>query len=85
VLKKRFLGLASNYFLRRMTMAVSESGRKLAEMIKKAIDDGKLTTTEYEQILMLAEEDGHIDAHEKSLLSNLQELVENGSVKRIPG
>lgn len=68
-----------------MEMAVTDSGRKLAELIKKAIDDGQLTTTEYEQILFLAEEDGRIDAHEKSLLSNLQEMISNGSVKRIPG
>ncbi|MCX7678461.1 MAG: hypothetical protein N2316_04510 [Spirochaetes bacterium] len=66
-------------------MAVSESGRKLAEMIKKAIDDGQLTMTEYEQILAIADEDGHIDPHERSLLSHLQELIANGSVKRIPG
>lgn len=66
-------------------MPVTESGKRLAEMIKKAIDDGQLTMTEYEQILALAEEDGHIDAHERSLLANLQELIANGSVKRIPG
>ncbi len=46
-----------------MKMVVTDSGRKLAKLIKKAIDDGKLTTTEYEQILSLAEEDGRIDAH----------------------
>lgn len=64
-------------------MAVSESGRKLAHMIKKAIDDGKLTTAEYEQILHMADADGHIDAHEKSLLKHLQEMLSNGTVKKV--
>jgi uncharacterized membrane protein YebE (DUF533 family) len=66
-------------------MAASESGRKLAAMIKHAIDDGKLTTAEYEQILHLADEDGHIDAQERSLLRNLQEMITNGTVKRVAG
>ena len=34
-----------------------ETGGKLAEMIKKAIKDGKLTNAEYDQIMMLADAD----------------------------
>ncbi|HPA72812.1 MAG: hypothetical protein KBA61_07595 [Spirochaetes bacterium] len=64
-------------------MAVSGSGHKLAEMIKKAIDDGKLTTDEYERILFLADEDGHIDKQEKALLKHLQEMLANGTVKKV--
>lgn len=63
-------------------MTVGKSGRKLAELIKHAIDDGKLTTAEYEQILHMADEDGHIDAHEKSLLRQLNNMIADGTVKR---
>ncbi len=66
-------------------MTSGETGRKLAEMIKKAIDDCELTTLEYEKILALAEEDGVIDNQEKSLLSQLQELISNGTVKKVAG
>lgn len=66
-------------------MSSGETGKKLADMIKHAIDDCKITTTEYEKILMIANEDGHIDAQEKNLLSHLQEMISNGTVKRIPG
>ncbi len=66
-------------------MSVSESGRKLAEMIKKAIDDGQLTTSEYEAILAVANEDMHIDAQEKKLLNQLQEMLTNKVIKKVPG
>ncbi len=60
-----------------------ETGGKLAEMIKKAIKDGKLTNAEYDQIMMLADADGVIDAQEKRLLNQLQELLANKSVVRV--
>ena len=66
-------------------MSVSESGRKLAEMIKKAIDDGQLTTSEYEAILAVANEDMHIDAQEKKLLNQLQVMLTNKVIKKVPG
>lgn len=61
-----------------------ETGGKLAAMIKKAIDDGKLTNTEYDQILALADADGIIDAQEKRLLSQLQEMLANKTIVRVP-
>jgi tellurite resistance protein len=61
-----------------------ETGGKLAEMIKKAIDDGKITNLEYDQILMLADADGVIDAQEKRLLGQLQDLLANKTVVRVP-
>jgi tellurite resistance protein len=60
-----------------------ETGGKLAEMIKKAIKDGKLTNAEYDQIMMLADADGVIDAQEKRLLNQLQELLANKSVVKV--
>jgi len=61
------------------------SGNKLAALIKKAIEDHELTDSEYMQILATADEDGIIDAQERALLAQLQELLSDGSVKKVPG
>ena len=66
-------------------MECGSSGNRMCEMIKKAIEDGELTTTEHEQILALADEDGIIDSQERRQLNQLQELLANGSVKKVPG
>jgi len=66
-------------------MKSGKSGGKLAERIKKAIADLELTDSEYQEILDQAYEDHHIDSQERKLLAHLQELVENGTVKRVPG
>jgi hypothetical protein len=60
-------------------------GEKLAELIKKAIDDCEITTTEYNAILAQANEDKVIDADERVLLQQLQEMIANGTVTRVPG
>jgi len=62
-----------------------ETGEKLSELIKKAIDDHELSNTEYERILALADSDGVIDRQERSLLAQLQDMLSDGSIKRIPG
>lgn len=61
-----------------------ETGGRLAELIKKAIDDGKLTNSEYERILSLADADGVIDPQERRLLAQLQEMLSNKTVVRVP-
>lgn len=61
----------------------SESAGKLAEMIKKAIADCELSTSEYNEIMKIANEDSHIDAQEQNLLNQLQSLLANGTVKRV--
>ena len=66
-------------------MESGESGARLAEMIKKAIRDCELTTSEFNQILSIADEDGVIDPQEQGLLSQLQGLIANGTVKKVPG
>jgi hydroxylamine reductase (hybrid-cluster protein) len=66
-------------------MRSTKEGMKLSELIRKAIDDLELTTSEYEEILRTAGEDSVIDAHEKQLLSQLQEMIANGTIKRVPG
>lgn len=62
-------------------MAVSNSAEKLRIMIEKAIDDHKITRDEYDQIIHLATEDGHIDPQEQALLSVLQDMIETKLVK----
>lgn len=62
----------------------SASARRLRALIEKAIDDGKLTNKEYDAILALADEDGVIDQEERSLLQQLQEMLADRSVIRVP-
>ena len=64
-------------------MGYSESASKLKIMIEKAIDDEKITRAEMDAILQIATEDGHIDQHERALLNQLQEMIENKTVKYI--
>ena len=66
-------------------MKVSGSAPQLAEMIKQAMLDCELTTTEYDEILALANADGIIDAQEQALLRQLQDLLANGAIKRVKG
>jgi hypothetical protein len=65
-------------------MKSGDTGEKLSAMIKKAIEDGKLTNTEYEQILAVAEADHVIDSQEKRLLAQLQEMLSNKTIVRVP-
>jgi len=62
-------------------MAYSESAHRLKEMINKAIEDHEITREEYDSIINLATEDGHIDPQERALLSELQDMLENRMVR----
>ena len=62
-------------------MDISESAGRARKMIEKAIDDQKITRAEMDTILNIVTEDGHIDPHEQVLLNQLQEMIENRSVK----
>ena len=61
----------------------SEEAGKVSQMIKKAIRDCEVSTSEYNEILKMAGEDGHIDDQEQALLSQLQQLLANGTIKRV--
>ena len=52
-------------------------------MIEKAIDDQKITRAEMDSILNIATEDGHIDPQEQALLNQLQEMIENKTVRYV--
>ncbi len=62
-------------------MALSESAQRLRDMIVKAIDDHEITRDEYDQIIHIATEDGHIDKQEQALLAELQNMIDDKSVK----
>ena len=61
----------------------SKSSVKLVDMIHKAIADCEITSSEYEAIMNIANEDLHIDPQEQKLLNQLQSLIANGTVKRV--
>ncbi len=65
-------------------MKVSESAVILRKLIDKAIEDHKLTRSEYDAILHQASKDSHIDSHEQALLNQLQDMIEDKSIKLIP-
>jgi len=61
-------------------MLVTKSGKKLAEVIQKAIEDSVMTMAEYEEIMSVASQDGVIDNHEKALLRELNDMIANRTV-----
>jgi uncharacterized protein YutE (UPF0331/DUF86 family) len=65
-------------------MALSESAQRLRDMIVKAIDDHKITRDQYDEIIHIATEDGVIDKQERALLAELQNMIEDKSVKFVP-
>jgi DNA-binding ferritin-like protein (Dps family) len=66
-------------------MRLTKSGLELKEVIEKAMKDHVITNSEYEEIMKVANKDGMVDDHEQRLLSQLQELLENGTVDRVKG
>jgi regulatory protein YycI of two-component signal transduction system YycFG len=65
-------------------MHYSESAGRLKEKIEKAIEDHVITRSEMDAIIAIATEDNHIDSQEQTLLNQLQDLIENKTVKIIP-
>jgi hypothetical protein len=61
----------------------SDSAERLSEMIKTAMEDGKLSTREHNKIMAIADEDGILDSQEKRLLAQLQDMLANGTIKRV--
>jgi hypothetical protein len=66
-------------------MQLSKSGIELRIVIEKAIKDHVITDSQYEEIMRVADKDGIVDDHEQRLLSQLQRLIENGTLKRLKG
>lgn len=64
-------------------MKYSESAGRARKMIEQAIADNKITRAEMDTILNIVSEDGHIDPQEQALLNQLQQMIEDKSVKYI--
>jgi len=62
-------------------MALSKSGDRLRKVINKAIEDHIITPEEYDEIIEISMEDGHIDAQERALLAELQQMIAHKEVK----
>jgi hypothetical protein len=62
-----------------------KAGRNLGELINKAIEDLEVTTTEYNEIMALAEKDHHVDASERAVLQHCHAMLADGTLKRVPG
>jgi hypothetical protein len=62
-------------------MNKNNHAEKLKAMIALAIEDHVLTRDEYDLILHLASEDGHIDRQEQALLEQLHDMIENKTIK----
>ncbi|MDD2603667.1 MAG: hypothetical protein RBR20_04030 [Desulfobacterales bacterium] len=63
----------------------SQSATTLKELINHAIRDLEVTPDEYNQIMDSAHDDGHIDKEEKALLAQFQQMLSNGTIKRVKG
>jgi hypothetical protein len=64
-------------------MKLTKSGKKLEQVIKKAMEDLKITQAEYDEIINIANADGRIDDHERVLLEEFNKLIEQNMVKRV--
>jgi len=60
---------------------VSSSALKLREYVDKAIKDGFITHDEYDTIINLVSEDGHVDKHEQAILSQFQQMIHDKEIK----
>lgn len=65
------------------TMKLTKSGLELKEVIEKAIKNHVITNSEYVEIMRVASKDGLVDEHEQRLLSQFQNLLENGTLERV--
>jgi hypothetical protein len=63
----------------------SKSASNLKELINDAIQDLEITPDEYNKIMDCAHDDSHIDKEEKALLSQFQQMLSNGTIKRVKG
>jgi len=62
-------------------MTLSESANRLRAIIEIAIDKHYIKRSDYDHIISIALEDGFIDPQEKALLAQLQDLIEDKTIK----
>ncbi len=66
-------------------MSKHQAGHKLLAKVKHAMDDLEVTAAEYREIMDLAHQDGHIDAQERAILAQFNQMISDGTIKRVPG
>jgi len=66
-------------------MTKHQAGKRLLDKVKHAMDDMEITTTEYREIMDLAHEDGTIDSSERAILAQFNQMIGDGTIKRVPG
>jgi uncharacterized membrane protein YebE (DUF533 family) len=64
-------------------MTLSTDANNLRKKIEIAIKDLQITRDEYEQIVHMATGDGYIDAQERELLRQLQEMIEDKTIRLV--
>lgn len=60
---------------------ISKSAIEIRKLIDKAIQDGEISSSNYDKITHLATEDNDIDNQERILLSQLNEMIFNKEIK----
>ncbi len=60
---------------------ISDSAKIIRTLIEKAINSHEITIDEHEKITHLATADGLIDNHEKALLAQLNDLINDKTIK----
>jgi uncharacterized membrane protein YebE (DUF533 family) len=63
----------------------SKSAASLKALINAAISDLEITPDEYRRIIDQAQADGRLDKEEATLLAQLHEMINNGTIKRVRG
>jgi len=66
-----------------MENGISKSAIRMHELISEAIDKHEITIEEYDNIISISLEDNVIDAHESAMLTQLQDLIEDKTIKII--
>jgi len=64
-----------------MESNISKSALELREMIEKAIQSHEITREDYDKIIHVATEDGHIDRHEKAMLREFQTMIDDRDIR----
>ena len=65
-------------------MKLSNSAQNLRQMVEKAIEDHTITRAEYETIIHHVLEDAHVDPQERALLRELQDMIDDKTVRLVP-
>jgi tellurite resistance protein len=64
-------------------MTLSHDANNLRNLIEHAIKDQEITRDEYEHIIHMATADGYVDPQERELLRQLQEMIEDKTIKLV--